>query len=97
MSEDNVINLDSVREHLQGGMKCLACKHQWKGVAPVGAVGFECPECHCLRAVWMHPLNVSEGEKLFICLACDGTLFKIQPESAFCVGCGESHKRELFW
>lgn len=36
--------------HLSGRCVCLACRHEWLGVSPVGKPdGLECPACHLLK------------------------------------------------
>lgn len=35
--------------HLSGAAVCLACKHEWVAVAPVGTVWMECPACSIER------------------------------------------------
>ena len=31
--------------HISGDARCLACKHEWVAVAPIGTIWLECPAC----------------------------------------------------
>lgn len=57
-----VVDFTTRNPHLQGAARCLACKHEWQAVAPVGATDLKCPSCACLRGVYIHPI-VSEIEE----------------------------------
>lgn len=46
MTVINLAQAEADREpHLSGKARCLACKHEWVAVAPVGVVWMECPAC----------------------------------------------------
>lgn len=57
MNEDppNVTSLDQFKKdkagYISGYLICLACKHTWAGVAPVGTHEWECPKCKCQKGV----------------------------------------------
>lgn len=75
---------------LEGLARCLACHHEWRAAQPVGsyADGMECPTCHTLRGVWVHPLVLADGADRFVC-QCRNDLFMLTRTGTFCVLCGE--------
>ena len=92
--DGNVIDIWSKSPHLSGEIKCLACKNEWIGVAPAGAVDLECPECHCHRGVFIWPIEPIKGETRFCCNGCNGEFFYIRTECTVCIGCGNRCKLE---
>ena len=44
--------------HLSGSAVCLACKHEWVAVAPVGTVWMECPACSLERGRYHGPVQL---------------------------------------
>ena len=89
------INLSEERfkrwPHLAGEAMCIACKHVWAAVAPVGTMQLECPACKAERGQWRYPFNADTGQQIFICNTCNSTNFAVQPHRVLCVGCGTSH------
>lgn len=73
--------------HASGEAVCLACKHTWTAVAPVGTAQLECPECGTERGVWKYPFSPAVGEELWQC-NCGCELFYIIPDGHMCYGCG---------
>jgi hypothetical protein len=71
----------------EGEARCLACKHEWRAVFPPGASDLECPACSLLRAVPKWPFSGSSGY-VWVC-HCGNDLFRLTPQSAICVGCGD--------
>ena len=73
--------------HLQGPMRCLRCKHEWRGVAPIGKVAdMECPSCGCFTGV-LTTLLEPEGER-WQC-ACGEQLFHLDRKGPpMCASCG---------
>lgn len=86
----NAIDLAAARAertpHLSGAAICLACRHEWVAVAPVGTVWMECPSCSLLRGRMAHPVVV--GDEHWECF-CGNDLFRLSPRGAYCPNCGE--------
>lgn len=87
----SVINLQAARQerepHSSGKARCLACKHEWVAVAPVGAVWIECPSCTLTRGGFIAPHWRDEHHWTCNC-GCD--LFHATPEGFYCPNCGEA-------
>ena len=77
--------------HLACKARCVACKHEWQAVAPLGTLELECPSCGLTRGQWMYPFNLDKGQMIFVCNTCDVTGSRSWSHRAFCVGCGQSH------
>ena len=77
--------------HLSGQARCVACKHEWAAVAPLGTLQLECPSCGLERGQWAYPFSLDKGQMIYVCNFCDSTNFAIQSHRAFCVGCGTTH------
>lgn len=89
---DKVIDLLSRKRHFSGRVVCLACNHEWVGVAATGSTGLECPQCHCMRGVWKFPLMPAESRLVYQC-NCGCTAFFVmlkEPDDIeiMCHGCG---------
>ncbi len=90
MAEDNnVIDLLTRRTHLRGDAKCLGCEHEWEAVAPVGAVGLECPKCGTDRGVMAGLCFPKEGKSVWTCNN-DGNQYfvRVAGEGWLCIVCG---------
>lgn len=75
---------------MQGPVRCLQCGHEWRGVAPVGTIGLECPKCSLLRGCFMHtPSYTSEDH--YQC-ACGSQVFCLTKKRVYCPNCGRNHK-----
>lgn len=95
----DVVDIRGKKPHLAGDVICLACKHEWAGVAEPGTIDLECPSCGCPRGVWRNPMAPEEGSKIWACYACDNALYFLQvgertKESyptvlTVCAGCGQ--------
>lgn len=81
----------SVVPHTEGPVLCVECKHEWVGVAPCGTVGLECPNCGLAKGVRKSFIEASEGDIVFICGYCEGTLFTLYKDQVLCAGCGFSN------
>lgn len=95
---DNIVPLRPEKRdpHVSGKARCLACKHEWVAVAPVGTIDFECPSCGLMRGAWMYPVQPHRDEKVWQC-ACGATTFwfLILADGSnwlTCVGCGKDHQ-----
>ena len=77
--------------HLSGDAKCLACKHEWMAVAPVGAVWMECPSCTLLRGRYIahseYPLDHWN-------CGCGCDLFHVIKDCFYCPNCGKEQHFE---
>jgi len=79
--------------HMAGEARCIACKHEWVAVSPTGTTWLECPECHAMKGVYIHPcLKIAkekdEYEPWWTC-KCGNNLFIIYHGSIMCPNCGE--------
>lgn len=83
----DIINLDDHRPHLSGDAICVACKHQWVGVTPIGLWWFECPNCRTDNGLWVAPVD-PDGER-WEC-ECGSQLFYILPNGPRCRQCGRA-------
>lgn len=53
MPDENVIDVSEKMPHLAVPVRCLACKHKWVAVAPLGTDtnALACPECGAQRTI----------------------------------------------
>lgn len=90
-TSDNVVWLDAERQkrepHLTGRARCLACKHEWQAVAPVGAVWLACPACSLNRGRLLN--HVEWPDPVWHC-ACGCDLFYVAEDAICCPNCGEA-------
>lgn len=101
----SVIDLRKFKEehspHIQGRVKCINCKHEWQGVAPVGTTWVECPECGSRKACFYYDVAPNAGQFVFTC-NCGCELLRLvsdvgEPDfftsaELLCVNCGVSHR-----
>lgn len=78
--------------HLQGPAVCLACKHEWQSVSPVGVVKLECPACGTERGVYATP--VEQAGDHWVCV-CSNHYFAITRQGVYCPSCGKWQKFPL--
>lgn len=71
--------------YMTGACRCLACKHEWEGVAPSGAFSLECPSCGLWRGAFV--ANIRWGAEHWVC-NCGNVLFAINLKVTYCVSCG---------
>jgi hypothetical protein len=81
----NVVCLAERRPHLTGEAVCLACKHEWVGVAPIGTVDIECPECKSQKGVLKHFVH---RDGLHYLCNCGNPLLFATPDGCYCANCG---------
>lgn len=88
-----VIPFKKPEPHIEGPVRCLRCKHDWRAVGPVGTVSeFECPSCGCYTGVRL-TLTEPDGER-WAC-ACENQLFFLDRNGPpLCANCG---KRAQGW
>lgn len=58
------IDLDNYREHKNGFVICQGCFHRWVGVAPVGTMILECPDCGCMEGRMLDDGPADPREKM---------------------------------
>lgn len=86
--EDVRAEREASAPHLTGEAKCLACKHVWTAVAPVGVTSaLSCPECAADRGAFMGALS-PPGGYVWRC-DCGNDTFNLTPAGPFCLGCGD--------
>ena len=91
-----VVSLAAHREeqgqHGTGVARCLACKHEWSAVAPIGTVALTCPGCGSGKGMFKYAYSPEVGETCFSCLICTSQHFYfVQQNNAVhitCAGCG---------
>jgi len=71
--------------HYSGRARCLACKHEWVAVAPIGTDWLECPACSLERGRAIFPFLRAAPHWTCLC-GCD--LFHIMPAGIYCPNCG---------
>lgn len=73
-------------KQLRGTARCMACKHEWEAVAPVGTVsGLECPGCGSMKGCYLH--EIIDGDDLYVC-NCGNDLMRINSAGCYCANCG---------
>lgn len=72
--------------HMECLARCIACKHEWHAVAPVGTVWLECPSCGTEKGVFKFH---GERSGLHWTCACENQLFYIMEDGAYCPNCGD--------
>ena len=81
---NNITNIQEKMPHLAGEAKCLACKHEWAAVAPIGATELDCPKCELYKGVFK---GLTIPEELWQC-DCGNEHFYISPTGSMCARCG---------
>ncbi|WP_043767591.1 hypothetical protein [Algiphilus aromaticivorans] len=79
--------------HAQGPCVCLSCRHEWRGVWPVGTDELECPACGLLKGVSKGLYYPDEGEPIRVC-QCGNEFFLMRPDGHFCPACGRYQRYE---
>jgi hypothetical protein len=86
----NVIDLSRARAdrepRLSGKARCLACRHEWVAVAPVGTRWMECPSCTLERGRFV--AQVERNCAHWHC-GCGCDLFYVVEDGIYCPNCGE--------
>lgn len=95
---NNVIDFAQAKiesqSHWAGEIRCIGCQHEWAGVAPMGTMWVECPECGFSKGHPKHPFSCAVGESVYSC-ACGSQALTAVANSAhmkiMCMACGEDH------
>lgn len=83
----NVVNLAERRPRLTGRARCLACRHEWQAVCPVGVVfGLECSACGAEKGIILNPV---EHDGAHYRCGCGNFYMLVTPDRIYCPGCGE--------
>jgi hypothetical protein len=75
--------------YLEGACRCLHCQHEWVGVAPIGVISLDCPECRLRRGVFV--ANVMRNDPHWVC-NCGSMIFAINSRFTYCVACGQAQR-----
>lgn len=77
-----------------GDAKCLACRHEWPAVAPLGTTALECPECGTHRGVYKYPFvrGYGDPDRPHYTCSCGNDLFGVTPRGIYCPQCGADHR-----
>lgn len=90
MSAEKVVSLADEREkrspHMQGKARCLACKQEWRAVAPVGTIWLACPSCTLERGRFITYCEM-EGVEHWTC-NCGCDVFYVTRTNSYCPNCG---------
>lgn len=80
---------EPISPHVSGPVMCLACRHRWVAVTPVGqdSLGLECPACGLNKGERAYALMPAQGEPIWKC-HCGSVFLYAQPKGIFCVNCG---------
>jgi hypothetical protein len=70
---------------VSGECKCIACKHEWVGVAEIGTFELECPQCQTMKGVFKR--FCSRIESHFQC-NCGCEIFGVTDRGIYCLVCG---------
>lgn len=80
-----VINIADARPQLAGPARCLECRAEWIGIAPLGMVVLDCPKCGAQKGARL-AMILKEGPH-WVCV-CGNGLFAINEAGAYCPNCG---------
>lgn len=86
---DNVVAFPAKAEpSLDGLVKCIGCKYQWRAVTPVGVFeDLECPQCGAFKGVRTSTLT-TENDTVWRC-NCGNDYFLLTASGApMCANCG---------
>lgn len=86
--------------HSEGWRICLGCRHEWRGVAPLGVnSSLECPECGLAKGVTKNLYGEEDGDAVFLCnCGCDVLFASVDRQGVRriqCVACGVNHADSL--
>lgn len=98
-----VISLAQAREerkpHWTGTCKCIGCGHEYVGVAPLGVMFIDCPECGLPKGHPKHPFGAQEGDLFFRCVCGSEALTAYKRGGYFrtmCMACGTDHTHAIY-
>ena len=89
---NKVVSLEERRlasqPHMAGKAMCLACRHEWLAVAPIGEIVLDCPNCGLGKGVYK---NICCPEKYWQC-KCGCSHFFVTTDACICCLCGLGQK-----
>jgi len=89
----NVVGIESARPHLSGPCRCVDCKHEWVGVAPVGTYAMTCPACGADKGGRFAMIIPDEGVPMWRC-KCGNCFMVLMRDCWMCPNCGEQQRFE---
>ena len=84
----NVISMDDHRPHLSGPCQCVACRHEWVAVAPVGTTVMTCPSCGEHKG-GRFSMILPPGDTMDGCGLCGNVFFVLKDGVLWCPNCGD--------
>lgn len=86
----DILDLETARflrnPHKEGRARCLACKHEWTALSPIGTVTLECPSCGLMKGLYLGLMETQNAQwKCF----CGEWCFFIDVRGPYCAHCGE--------
>lgn len=99
-----VISLAKAREertpHWEGPCVCLGCRHEWRGVGPIGInVALECPSCVLPKGVTKHLYGGDPDDAVLLCkCGCEALTAYIHQgfKRLKCMACGTDQTEAYF-
>lgn len=99
-----VVSLAAAREerepHWEGECICLACKHVWAGVGPMGRIsGLDCPSCELPQGHTRWPFGAPNDALILMCKCGSEALTAYKKDGKFwvkCMACG-TDQTETFY
>lgn len=76
------------KAHNAGPAKCLACKHEWVAVAPIGVDTFECPACGCFKGLYKGVAQRPEHLHYTCGCKAQSQYFHLTDLGPYCIACG---------
>jgi Zn finger protein HypA/HybF involved in hydrogenase expression len=98
----NVVCLDDHRPSIKwasGRGLCLACRHEWEAVAPIGTWQLECPKCDSTKGIFRDPFCAADGDSVFRCNCGSEALTAYLHKGRFnlrCMNCGTDQTEAVF-
>lgn len=82
--------------HMEGGAKCINCKHEWQAVVEEEPGEefegwLECPACSLMRGRFKYTHVPPAGTGVWVC-KCDNDLFIVTADGYMCPNCGRKPK-----
>jgi len=79
---------EKLKTHTEGEAVCLYCWHQFETEVPIGRAWIDCPHCKRLFARFKGP-TLYNNRPHWHCLSCQGDVWRITPDGAYCIDCGK--------